>query len=179
MKFLLLAILAFSALVTVSAGDGGCSMNAGSQLAKCLGIGNDCSKLKDNCHGIKNTVKRAKCYCKWYTRAADCWGAGTCCTEYPAHRAGANRVCKVAKSKRPTAKALIHAVKTAQAVVDQVCHNNCGYDIPCLPEEPMPRHPGGGNCQPRSYWKNGKCTGRHKCGVYKLRRDLDSSALWE
>lgn len=130
----------------------GCSMAAGTALAKCLGIGNNCSLLKDHCRHVKNTRKRAQCYCKTYKRAADCWGQGICCTEYPAHRAAANAVCKIAKAKKVSASKLKKAQKIAQVgcpsyslnekylctvyaidvnfleffqgVVDQVCHNS-------------------------------------------------------
>jgi len=164
----------------VLAGDGGCGMGAGTKLAICLGIGNDCSKLKDHCKEIKSTRSRAKCYCNTYQHAANCWKQGTCCTEWPAHEAAAKAVCKISKAKHINQKALNKAIKVAQAVVDQVCHNNCGYDIPCLDNEPAPQQPGGGNCQPRSYWSNGKCTGRHYCSGTRLRRDvLGSEISWE
>lgn len=179
--FALLFLVASSALTFVKAGDGGCGMGAGTALAICLGIGNDCSKLKNNCEHIHSTKSRAECYCKVYSKAANCWKQGICCTEFPAHARGAELVCSIAKQKHPKASTLAKYQKMAQGVVDQTCHNNCGYDIPCLDGEPKP-YQAHGNCQTQSYFANGKCTGRHKCNMRKmmLRRDVELDGVsWE
>lgn len=84
-----------------------------------------------------------------------------CCTEYPAYAAAASRVCRESHRFHLDASALRKAVNTAQSVMDQVCYNDCGDDIPCLDEEPQPVNgqDAVGNCQSRALWEGGHCTG--------------------
>lgn len=171
MLALILAVtfLARLAQALVSTG-GSCTMTGA--LAQCLTY--DASKgcdyaAYDACAAMTSLHGQAECYCTFFQNQADCWGQGTCCTEWPAHSAVATDICNYSKSCKIKKSILNAKVQQAYGVVMQTCHNNCGTDIPCISSEPPPKNgqDANGNCQPRSYWDNGVCS-RHVCGSNKM-----------
>ncbi|KAK9896547.1 hypothetical protein P389DRAFT_80984 [Cystobasidium minutum MCA 4210] len=163
---------------------GSCTMNG--LLAQCLGYDGKACRYSEyeRCTQLGTLRQKINCYCKFFQNQADCWGQGRCCTEWPAHASVAKEVCNYAKlpdSQLDATKMKKMREAGYKDVVMRVCENDCQWDLPCRDDEPMPRNGQNpsGKCQPRTYWANGKCTGRRYCDSYDRikRRELAPAAM--
>lgn len=142
------------------------------KLAQCLGYNGRACRYPEyeKCTHLGTLRQKINCFCNFFRNQADCWGQGRCCTEWPAHESAAKEVCNYAKlpDHRLVSSKMKDIRTRAYDVVMQVCNNDCQTDLPCRDDEPMPRNGQNpsGKCQPRTYWSNGKCTGRRYCNSY-------------
>lgn len=109
----------------------GCWMCEGSALRECFDTHTNSLQQYQKSGDL---AQQADFYCTTYSKLAQCWYAGVCCTEFAPSLAGATNICNLRTwpADKIPSSLLDQAVAEAETVRLKIYHNDSGFDIPKL-----------------------------------------------